>query len=129
MPTFVATLRAIYSAEDEVTAALIADKIRENGSQELNDDEDSDDQLWVTQVTSNVLDISPEESITLFKKARNALIKTRIRQCLEMAREFDKMIYTLEHRSEQGFELANYDYTEFIEVCDAILMHNESPID
>lgn len=128
MPTYVATLRAIYDAEDDVAATMIAEKIRENGAQELNDEEDSDDDLYVTQVTSNMIELTGEEAITLFKKTRNALIKTRIKQCFELAKDFDKMIYILEHRAEDGFELAGYDYGAFFDVAAAVLEHNESPM-
>jgi hypothetical protein len=128
MNSYVATLRALFDAPDDASALLIADKIRENSMLDLNDEEDSDDDVLVTQVTCNTLDISFEETLVQFKHTRNLLIKTRIKECYELAREFDKMIYTLEHRNEPGFELANYDYTNFIEIADLILNNNTSPI-
>lgn len=128
MPTYVATLRAFFDADDDASAMLIADKIAENAAVDLNDDEDSDDAVVLTQVTSNALELTGEESITQFRLTRNLLIKTRIKQCYEMAKELDKMIWVLEHRQEQGFDLANYDYTKFYEIADDILNRGMSPI-
>jgi hypothetical protein len=124
---YVATLRAIYSADDDVEAALIAEAIRENGSVDL-DDEDDESEVFVTQVTSNSLEVSFEESLALFRRTRNLLIKTRIKQCFELAKQLDQMIWVLEHRREPGFDLAGYDYTKFFELSEQILEAGESPI-
>lgn len=116
---YVATLRAVYDAPDEVTAILIADKIRENGSLDL--EEEDGDVLEITQVTNNPADLTPEETLNTLRKARNALIRTRIRQCYELARELDKTIYLLQHRSEGDLALAGYDYGTFIETTEIVL--------
>lgn len=118
MPKFIATFRAIYDAEDDVSAQLAAEIIRENGAAELDDG----GELLVTQVTSSIIEVAPEESIIHFERSRDLLIKTRIKQCFDMAREFDKMIYILRHRSEQDFNLANYDYGAFIDRVEQILI-------
>lgn len=117
-PIYVATLRAIFEATDDAQAMLIADKIRENGSVDLNDDDDSDDDLFVTQVTSNSLDISPEETIQLFRHARNALIRLKVKECVDLARELDKWIFRLVKRVPDE---SNYDYGHFMDVVEDVL--------
>lgn len=125
MPDYVATLRALFSAADDAEAIFIADQIKVNGEQDLDSEEG--DTLEVYQVTSNALEISPTESIDVFKRARNLLIKTRIRECIDMAREFDKMIYILEHRESPDFAMAGYDYGTFVDVLEQVLIHGQSP--
>lgn len=121
MPKFIATFRAMYEAEDDVAAILAADIIRENGAAEL----DEGGELIVTQVTSSLIEVAPEESIIHFERSRDLLIKTRIRQCFDMAREFDKMIYVLRHRNEQDFNLANYDYGAFMDRVEELLIQKK----
>lgn len=122
---YVATLRAVFDAEDEVEAIFIADQIRQNGIVDL--DEDDGDILDVTQVTSNDLALSPEETLTVLRRARNLLIRTRVKECYETAREFDKLIYILAHRTDPAFSLAGYNYGDFLDISEAILMRGEMP--
>ena len=125
MPQYIATLRAVYEAADDAEAAFAADQIRENGRSDF--DEESENTLDVTQVTSNQLDVTPEETIVHLKKARNLLVKTRIRQCYDLARELDIQIYALEHRLNPAFSMGGYNYADFVDLCEAILVRNETP--
>lgn len=120
-PLWVATLRAVFRAEDEVTAIMIADQIKVNGEKDL--EEDDGDTLDVTQVTQNLLTISPQETVQLLRRARNQLIRTRVKDCLDVARELDKSIFMLANRSEHdtGYELAGYDYAGFMEIVTEVL--------
>lgn len=124
---YVATLRAVYDAEDEVQAIFIADQIRLNAMQDL--DEEEGDSIEVTQVTSDALHILPEEVLRVLRRARNQLIRTRYKQCYELAKELDQQIFVLEHRGEPDFSMAGYDYGKFMEVSEAILMKGENPSD
>ena len=125
MPRYVATLRAIYNAPDDVQAVFIADQIRLNGTEDL--EEDDGDVLDVTQVTSNELDLTPEETIIQLKKARNLLIKTRIRQCYALAKELDLQIFALAHRESPEFMLSTYNHGDFMDLAQAILIEGEEP--
>lgn len=120
-PLWVATLRAIFRAEDEVSAIMIADQIKVNGQRDL--EEDDGDTLDVTQVTQNLLTISPQETVQLLRRARNQLIRVRVKDCLDTARELDKCIYMLANRSERdaGIELAGYDYAGFMDIVQEVL--------
>jgi hypothetical protein len=125
MPKYVATLRAVYEAEDDVGAVFIADQIRVNGERDL-DDEDGD-VLDVTQVTSNQLDLTPEETITQLRRARNLLVKTRIKECYNLAKELDQQIYALSHRSAGEFAMAGYDFADFMDLAQSILVEGVTP--
>jgi hypothetical protein len=117
---YIATLRAVFDADDEISAILIADRIAVNGSKDL--DTEDDDSLDVTNViNADVNKLTPEESIEVLKRGRNVLIRTRIKQCLEMARELDKMCYILAHRNEDTFDITGYDYGHFLDVAENVL--------
>jgi len=123
---YVATLRAIYNAEDDVEAIFIADQIRQNGAVDLDEDEEGD-VLDVTQVTSNQLDLNPDETIIQLKRARNLLIKTRIKQCYALARELDYQIHALMCRESSDLTMSTYDYGHFMELSEAIIQRGEMP--
>lgn len=124
MPRYVATLRAVYDAEDETAAVFIADKIRENGYADL--DEDDNDVLDVTQITSNALNLTPQEVITELKRARNLLLKTRVKSCYHLAKELDIEIHKLES-GEPEFAMASYQHGDFMELAESIIMKGETP--
>jgi hypothetical protein len=128
MPRYCATFRALYDADDDVQAIFIADKIRENGGEDL-DIEEGEDTFENTQVTSSALAIEPEEIITHLRKARNILINTRFRQCFDLAREMDKQIWCLIHRDDVGVSLSNYDYGRFMEIAKLIINEGKVPHD
>ena len=119
LPVYIATLRAVFSAADDVEAIMIADQIKVNGEKDLEDS----DSLDVTQVTQNAATLSPEGTLNLLRRARNALIRTRIRTMLDCAREIDKCTYILANRTEgePGIELAGYDYGKFLEISREVL--------
>lgn len=126
MPRYVSTLRAVYDAQDDVEAMLIADKIAENGAQDL-DDEDDEASLEVTQVISNSLELTPDELISRLRVARNLLIKTRIRQCYTLAKELDEVIFALVNREEPGFTMRSYNHGDFLDLVESILVKGASP--
>lgn len=125
MPRFVATFRALYNADDEVSAMVIADQIRLNAEMDL-DDEDGDT-FECTQVTSNGLDLTPDELMIQLRKARNALIKTRMRSCYELARELDQVIHSLQFKDDPRFTSSSYDFGHFMDLAEAILKRGEEP--
>lgn len=120
-PLWIATLRAVFRAGSEVDAIMIADQIKVNGEADLEKEEG--DTLDVTQVTQNLAALSPEETLTLLRQARNACIRTKTKDGYDIGRELDKFAFMLKQRSEQntGFELAGYDYGEFMEVAKEVL--------
>lgn len=125
MSKYCATFRAVYDADDETSAAIIADQIRLNAESDLDTDEG--DEVECTQVTSNGLHLTPDELMVLLRKTRNALIKTRWRPAYDEARELDRMIYSLGHGEEPAFAMAGYNHGDFMDLCERILMNGEEP--
>lgn len=120
-PLFIATFRAVFRATDDVEAILIADKIKENGERDLEPEDG--DTFDVTQVTQNAAMLSPEQTVMLLRRARNALIRTRIQHMVECARQIDQCIHMLDEKTahETGAELARYDYGQFVDICEEVL--------
>lgn len=122
--TFVSTVRVVTVSQDEVDAQLTLDRLREAMMGLL--DEEEGDSVTVTQTTEFTTDISPEEMLVILKRARNALIRTRIKQCFDLAREMDQQIYLLAGRFDPEFS-PNYDYGSFIGIAERILNKGEDP--
>jgi hypothetical protein len=122
--TFVSTVRVVTVSQDEVEAQLTLDRLREAMMDLL--DEEEGDSVTVTQTTEFSTDISPEEVIVVLRRARNALVRTRIRQCFDLAREMDQQIYLLQGRHDPEFS-PNYDYGSFISIAERILNKGEDP--
>ena len=124
---FVATIRAVVFSKDEVEALLAIDQI-ETAAREMIDEEDGD-RLVVTQVTSMTTDIEPSEIIITLIKARNALIRTRIKDCFDEAKQLDQIIWGLRCRTFNDSMSRRYDYSGFIAAAEAVLVRGEDPVD
>lgn len=122
----VATIRCVINTETEVDAIVAADKLQE-ACMELLDEEDGDE-VHVTQVTSMSSNLQPEETILVLVKARNALIRTRIKQCFHEAQELDRIIFALRRRQENEMDVVQYDYSSFISTAEAILNKGQEPL-
>jgi len=118
---YIATLRAVFKAPSEVDAIMIADQIRSNGERDL--ELDDGDTLEVSQVTATAIDISPEETLILLKRARNIAIKTKFRFGFETAQEIDKLVHILSHHFQNngGYELSDYSYGDFMDTAKEVL--------
>jgi hypothetical protein len=125
MNRYVATLRAVFDADDDVTAIFMADQMKVNAEQDF--DESDNAEVEITQVTSTAIDLNPEETFQVLRRARNLLIKSRIKECFEQARALDQLIYILQHRHEPELALAGYDYGKFMDVVESILINGEVP--
>ena len=116
---YVALLRAVFKAGDDVEAIMVADQIKVNGERDLEED----DTLDVTQVTQNTAQLTPESTVILLRRARNALIRTRARDMVDCARELDKAIHIIKahHEGEPDYALAGYDYANFVDIVREVL--------
>jgi hypothetical protein len=127
---YVATFRAVYEAEDEVEAMLIADTIEQNGKRDLEEEEG--DTLDVTQVMAfkDAKNITPQETLFALRKARNVLIRVRFKDCYLLAQELDKVIHYMSHNMEPNEAYAPpYDYGNFLEIAHGILKNGKDPMD
>lgn len=125
MPRHVATFRAVFDAENDVHAAVIADQIRVNGSEDLDPEEG--DTFECTQITSNQLELTPDEVLTQLGRCRNLLIKTRIKECFNLARDLDMQMYALKFRDSSDFTMSGYSYGDFMDLVEAIITRGEEP--
>jgi hypothetical protein len=123
---YVGTIRAIIHCHDDVEATLTMDRLVHECEEWL--DEEDGDSIYATQVTGFTTDISPEETVTVLKRARNALIRTRIRECFDLARSMDEQIYYLERRLDPSYA-PTYDYGRFVTIAEKILNRGEDPHD
>ena len=126
MNAYIGTMRVIAYCQDEVEATLVMDKLRQE-CEELLDEEDGDS-VTVTQITESTSNISPEETLVVLRRARNALIRTRIKECFDLAPTMDEQIYHLGSRYDPSFAPV-YDYGRIITIAEAILNKGEDPHD
>lgn len=126
MIPMIATYRLIFYPEDEVQGAMIAEQIRQDIEARL----DEEDTVDMTQVLSaDVSGLSPIETVDIIRKARNALIRTKLKDCWDQARELDKLAYILLHRNEgMPDPLSGYDWSRFIDITHEVLA-GKSPVD
>jgi len=112
---YIATMRLVLEAEDDVAADLAAEEVREAAAQAL--DEDVDETIDVTQVIKADLSgaVEPAEVVEQLRRSRDLLILTRLKTCFELAKELDKVAWVLEHRREDTFDLGSYDYGSFFD--------------
>lgn len=112
-PKYVATLRAIFTAEDDVHAQLIANELAEQAGVILDEGDTIDyTQVILAEITGP---ISPIEVVEKMRQMCDILISTRIKECYEMAQWLHKIAYMLEHRFEEFGDSPGpgYDYGEF----------------
>lgn len=116
---FIATLRSVYGADDELEAALMANEFQEAIADKLDEGETVD----VTQVIPYSLParVEPAEVVELLRRCRDVLIMTRIVQCFELAKDLDRTAWVLEHRQEESFDISGYDYGKVFERADELL--------
>lgn len=124
MLQFIGTMRVIVNVEDEVEAMLTMDRLQHE-CEDLLDEEDGD-VVAITQVVPFTTNVSPEETLVILKRARNALIRTRIKQCWDNARDLDMTIHQLTLQVDPSYS-ANYDYSRLLDIADRILNHKEEP--
>lgn len=124
MLQFIGTMRVILFVEDEVEAMLTMDRLQHECEDLL--DEDDGDVVAITQVVPFTTDVSPEEILVILKRARNALIRTRMKECWDNARDLDMTIHNLTLQVDPTYA-ANYDYSRLLDIADRILNKKEEP--
>jgi hypothetical protein len=113
----------VIEAQDELEARLEMNELVEAAAELLEDGETID----VTQIMPVEAQgvIEPAEMVEQLRRSRDMLIKTRIVQCFELAREIDKTAWILEHRSEESFDLSGYDWGAFMDLTNKLLGRKE----
>lgn len=122
---YIMTLRALVQCEDEVEATLVADVIKTEGEKHLEPEDG--DELYVAQVVKFGGPAEPAELIDRLLRSRNDLIKTRIKQCWDVAKQLDYVIFGLKKGLEPHLT-GQYNHGDFIDVATAILERGEYPL-
>lgn len=122
-PLFVGTLRIVYTDESEVSANLTADRLCSEISEWL----DEDDTATVTQVIPFTTNVSPEETLTVFKRARNALIRQRHQESYDLARLLDMYICKITHATNTREADTQYDYSRMPRFVEHIFIQKGEP--
>jgi len=125
---YVGTLRIVFTAKDYAEAFIVAEDIRE--AAEKNMDTDEGDHVDLTQLTDNPLEITPDEILIVLRKARNQLIRTRVRWAVDQAQELDRSIWLFANRAENEPDYVKpYPHAQFLDLMKAIIKDKENPID
>lgn len=119
---WVATFRVQYRALDDVEAMLVADQMVQDLSTDLvaTDGEEA----VLTQLVDVDIGITPEELLVQFRATRNALIRTRMQHCVNVAKEVDQIIMALEHNDLHLY--MPYDHGRFMDLL-ARVVKGENP--
>ena len=122
--TFLMAFRAVVLCEDEVEAQMVAEVIRSEGEKHL--EEEDGDELFIAQVTKFTAAVEPIELVDRLTRARNDLVKTRMKECWDVAKELDVVIWGL--RRGMDPMLSTYNHGNFIDVATSILTKGEYPL-
>ena len=122
---YVATLRLTFKAADDVEAQMIAELARERAESEFDTEEDGDEVL-LTQVTAFAAAIEPRELLTRLALTRNDLIRTRYKECYDLARELDRLSDALQKRL-MPYEVTDYDFGRFPQIAQVVLLEGGNP--
>lgn len=123
---YIGTMRVVIFVEDELDATLTMDRLRQECADLL--DEEEGDTVAVTQVLPFTYDVVPEEVLNILKRARNALIKTRKKECYDLAYALDQEIFQLALAQDPTMPAA-YDYGRMMSFVEAIFKRKEEPND
>lgn len=111
--TFVAMLRIVFSAREEMHAKRTAEWF----ARQLEETLEPSDDIKVTQVLAYGDSPSPDEEINMLKRARNILVKLNYKDTMYLAEEIDKRICLLEARMiDEDAHAPNYDYSRIEKV-------------
>jgi hypothetical protein len=118
-------MRVVLNVEDELEATLAMDRLKMEAIALL--DEEEGDSVEVTQLIPFTTDnLAPEEILVNLKKTRNILIRTRIRDCYDLASALDQTIHTLQAQIDPSY-INTYDYGRMLSFAERILKHKEDP--
>lgn len=121
---FIGTMRIVLNVEDELDAHLTMDRLRME-CESLLDEEDGDEVL-LTQIIPFTTEVAPEETLAILKRARNALIRTRVKSCYDIAGWLDQEIVALHQQLDPEYS-AKYDYGRIMDFGIRIWNNHEEP--
>jgi hypothetical protein len=116
---YIAVLHVYMKEQSEVDALMAADDIKQHLESDILDKEDLGEAVDVVQVIPAFDDPSPSASVMQLRRARNILIRTRIKECFDTSRDLHRIAWELERRSDP--EMSNYDHGSFLPIAAEVL--------
>lgn len=120
---YVATFRVVFNADTDVEAGVIGGHLQEVIADEFTDDDGEAETVDMTQLISFGESLTAQEAANTLRKARNVLLRTKMKDCYDVASSLDQMAHALEHRDqiEMGGEApVTYDFSHFVDVAHEI---------
>ncbi len=90
--------------------------------------EEDGDRVELTQLLPVSSDVEPVELLNILGMARNALIKTKIKECFTQAQGLDQVMHALRHRDSGDGMVPPYDYGGFFDIAKAVINNHEDPL-
>lgn len=121
MPTrYVATFRVIFNADGETNARIISEHLQEVIADEFVDEEGESESVDMTQLISFGEPLTAQEAANTLRKARNVLLRTKMKDAYDTASVIDQMAHVLEHRDQDemgGQSPLTYDFSHFVDIA------------
>lgn len=120
---YVGTYRVILSQDDDVSAALVADFLL-NQLREFTNTEEGESAELTQLIKFGEGQPTAQEMCDTLAKARNFLIKTKMKDCWAVAQVLDQFIYAFRTRMEeqQVMNPPGYDYDHFVRIAQEVMM-------
>lgn len=115
---FLAVLHVHFKHRSEVDAVMFAEDCREEVGKLLEDDDGGAD---VTEVILESDDPRPSGDIAALQRARNILIRTRIKEAFDTARVLDQVIHSFKTKLPLEDSMTSYDWGKFMQIAAGVL--------
>lgn len=119
---FIAVYKLFFKDPDEVDALMTAEYVR----QKIEEILEKGDWIDTVQVIGTDSQVQPADMVILLRKTRNALIRTKLRDCFDTARQLDQFAWQFsnlcEHPGEDG---PSYDHGRFMPIAERVLSGEE----
>lgn len=122
MPEYLTILHVYHNSSDDIAAIAEADDIKISMESNLLDTEEKEG-VDIIETIPLGIDPTPTAAVTTLRRARNILVRSRVRECWDYARNLDELIFQFEKRAlnPNDFRHAGYDWSNFMKVTKEIL--------
>lgn len=120
MPRYVATFRVVFNAESDLDARIVGEHLHEVLADEFADEDGEAETVDMTQLISFGEELTAQEAANTLRKARNVLLRTKLKDAYDTASAVDQIAHQLEHRDqiEMGGQVPpTYDFSHFVDVA------------
>lgn len=125
MSKYVATYRMVFDAHDDSDAVIISDAMLRAIGDRL--DSDDGDTVELVECISFGLTETMAGAADTLRKARNLLLRTRVRDFYYLAEELDKAAYALEKGIDPSLGYPGYDWGRLTDIA-ALVLKGKMPV-